>query len=222
MPLETIDRTFKNVNKSFKKLLPILSRSLPLNQLTTKNVIVYSMNDKTFNKFNEDWEDFLHQLDKFWNQLNAYAKHHAEDSKKEKLIGFLGNINATRTTDDLLVYLDKARNNSQHTLWRHLRESRPFEVISGHGSQITFHNDRIEVTGEGDATKQIYVFFRPGLFLLNRVKVVENKKDVYYELPINHLNRPLEPMERVLPQYVGKLCLEYYSCVLINFKNRIK
>jgi hypothetical protein len=202
-------------------LLPKINRGLNLSGLTTNNVITHSLNDRTFTRFNENWEDFLNSLDKFWNLLNAYKEHHIEEIKKEKLKGYLGNINGKRTSDDLLVYLDKARNNSQHTLWRHLRESRPMEVITGHGATITFESNGITVTGEGEAAKEVDVLFKPGIFLLKQVKVIEGKKEIEYDLPVNHLGRPLKPMERVLPQIIGKLGLEFYQNVFIEFKKRI-
>jgi len=221
MPIKEINRTLTKAIRTYKQLLPITSRQLSLDQLTTKNVIAHSMNDKTFDKFTDNWEDFINNLDKFWNLLNAYKEHFVDDVKKEKLKGYLGNVNGARTSDDLLIYLDKARNNSQHTLWRHLRESRPMEVITGHGATITFESNGIKVTGEGDAAKEVNILIKPGIFLLNQVKVIEGKKEIEYDLPKNHLGTSLKPMERVLPQIVGKLGLEFYQNIFIEFKKRI-
>jgi len=217
MELEIIKQSLTKAISSHRKLLPLTSRDLDLNELTTENTLTFSNSTGGFSTFYENWEDFLNGIDKFWNLLNAYKLHYVSEVKSKTLIDWLATLNSQRTTDDLLKYLDKARNNSHHTLWRHLKESSPFEVISGYGSTITFLPNGIQVTGEGDSAKEVHVLFKPGLILLNTVKVIEKKKEVIYELPVNHLGIPLKPMERIIPQIVAQKGLLFYKQVFEHF-----
>lgn len=217
MEIDIIKQSLTKAVSSHRKLLPLTSRDLGLTELTTENTLTFSNSKGAFDLFCENWEDFLNGIDKFWNLLNAFKVHHASDEKRKTLTDWLATINSQRTKDDLLIYLDKARNNSQHTLWRHLKESNPFEVISGYGSTITFLPNGVQVTGEGDSAKEVHILFKPGLILLNNVKVIENKNEVIYELPISHLSSPLKPMERVIPQIVGQRGLLFYIKVFENF-----
>ena len=220
MELYIVNRSLEKAKGYYRKLLPLWSRNLKLDSLNTKNVTFHPKDQKDFEGFQDNWGGFINYLDIFWNQLNAYAKHHVSDEKKESLMGYLGNVSSQRTSDELLVYLDKARNNSQHTLWVHIKESSPFEVITGKGASIAHKPGQIIVSGSGDSTKEINIVLRPGLIMLKEVKVIENKKEVIYELPTLHLNNKLSNMERVLPQIIGQKGIQYYSNIFIELKKR--
>lgn len=218
MPIKLIGETIKKAEKDFRKLLPLEKRDFMLDKLDTKDIMVNTLNIVDFNRFIENWENFLNNLDKFWNQLNNYKIYNTSDDKKEILNGFLGNINKNRTTDEVLIFLDKARNNSQHTLWRHIRKSESIEVFAGKGAIIKFLTNGIQVTGNGDSAKQVTIMFKEGVILLNHVKVVEFKKEVIYELPTSCFNYLFTPMERAIPQLIGLFGLKYYLNIFEEFK----
>lgn len=220
MNTEELDRTITNAKKHYRKLLPLKIRDLELDKISMDNCVVHSLNRRDFEDFKDNWELFINSLDKFWNQLNAFAKHESAE-KSVTLLGFLGNENKRRTTDDLLVFLDKARNSSQHTLWIHMRQSAPMEVLAGHGATITFLQNGVSVSGPGESAKELVILGKPGVFLLNDVKVIERKVEVVYPLPMKHHDYSFKALERALPQIIGKLGLAYYGGIYEEFKKRL-
>ena len=217
MELEIIEQALRKAINSHRQLLPLLSRDLELEELNTQNTVVFSRDKGTFNMFCGHWEDFLNGIDRFWNLVNSYRKHFATPDNARSVTDFLATINSQRTTDELLKYLDKARNNAHHTLWRHLIESRPYEVITGHGATIEFSSNSVTVSGPGDSANEVNILMRPGIILLKDIIVYEKKKEVTYGLPTSHLNYQLKPMERVLPQIIGQKGIQYYQKVLSEF-----
>lgn len=219
MPLSQIEETIKKAEKDFRKLLPLEKNNASLDDLNSTDIITHTMSIKGFNKFVENWDSLLNSLDKFWNLLGAYKKSFASDDQIKLLNGFLGSVNKNRTTDDVLIYLDKARNNSQHTLWRHLKMSGTREVFAGKGATIKFLPDSVQVTGSGDSAKQVTIMFKEGAILLTHVKVVENKTEKIYELPSSYFKTKLAPLERAIPQLIGLYGLKYYISVFEEFKS---
>ncbi|OFY89834.1 MAG: hypothetical protein A3K10_10790 [Bacteroidetes bacterium RIFCSPLOWO2_12_FULL_31_6] len=220
MSIELIEETIKRVEKNYRNILPFDKRDWSLESLVSTEIMAHTLNSKAFEDFVENWENFLSNIDKFWNQLNAYRKYHAKLDKKEILNGFLGNANKERTTDELLVYLDKARNSTQHTLWRHLRKSESIEVFAGKGAVIKFLPNGVQVTGVDDAAKQVTIMFKEGVILLKHIKVVEKGDEVIYELPTTFFNHKFSPMERVAPQIIGLYGLIYYKKLFDEYKSK--
>jgi len=220
--MDEIKRTLINAEKSFLKLLPTevndWRKVLPLDVLFKAN------SDEEFEIFKYNWESFLEQLDKIWNRLNAYTIHHIDDEKiKNSVHGFLGLANYTRKSDDLLVYLDKARNSAQHTLWRHIRKSDKGEVITdAKGVNINTKNGQLQITSQHGGTVSEIVILDNYIVLLSAVDIVEKKVKKTIYLPEKHLNQVLYPFDRVLPQMIGKMGLMYYELLILDFEKRIK
>jgi arsenate reductase-like glutaredoxin family protein len=219
--MEELEKTLKNTEKSFIKLLP--QNEDDWRELLPLDLMVSLKDDREFEEFKENWEKFLDGLDKIWNRLNAYTKNHITDeSKKQSLEGYLGEINYKRKNDDLLVYLDKARNSSHHTLWRHIRTSDQNEIVSdANGVHIDVVNNKINVTSPNGGTVSEIIVLNEYVVLLDAVMVVENKiKETYY-LPAKHQNEVLYPIDRVFPLMIGKMGLLFYESVLNEYKVRL-
>lgn len=220
--MKDINQTFVNAESAFKKLLP--NEKNDWRQVLPLDVLVRAQNDDEFENFKSNWESFLEQLDKIWNRLNAYAKHHIDDEKTKKSVqGFLGQANSERKKDDVLVYLDKARNSAHHTLWRHIRKSNKGEVITdAKGVNVKTDNNQLVITSPNGGTVSEIVILDNYVVLLSAIDVVENniKKTIY--LPERHLDNVLYTFDRVLPQMIGKMGLLYYESLISNFGERIK
>lgn len=220
--MNDINRTFINAESAFKKLLPNevndWRKVLPL------DVLMKAQTDDEFDNFKSNWESFLELLDKIWNRLNSYAKHHIDDERiKNSVQGFLGQANDKRKKDDLLVYLDKARNSAHHTLWRHIRQSDKGEVITdAKGVNINLINGELQITSPNGGTVSEIVILDNYVVLLSAVDVIENKIKKTIYLPERHLDKVLYPFDRVLPQMIGKMGLIYYESLISHFEERIK
>lgn len=220
--MKDINQTFVNAESAFKKLLP--NEENNWRQVLPLDVLVRAQSDDEFEYFKSNWESFLEQLDKIWNRLNAYATHNIEDEKtKNSVIGFLGQANSERKKDDLLVYLDKARNSAHHTIWRHIRKSCNGEVITdAKGVNVNTDKNQLVITTPNGGTVSEIVIMDNYVILLSAVDVVENKIKKTIYLPESHLKKVLYPFDRVLPQMIGKMGLLYYESLISNFGKRIK
>ncbi len=175
--MKEIRQTFNNAENAFQNLLP-----KPLEdwrRIYPLDVMFRAESEEELEDFRSNWESFLEQLDKTWNRLNAFAKHHIKDqSSKNSILGYLGQVNDKRKKDDLLVYLDKARNSAHHTLWRHIRQSDRSEVITdAKGVHIDIRNGQLNLTSPNGGTVSEIVVLNNYVVLLSAVEVVEKKKD---------------------------------------------
>jgi hypothetical protein len=220
--MEEINRTFENAEKAFKNLLPKDFDNWRV--IFPLDAIVHASNDESFEDFKSKWESFLEALDKIWNRLNAFAKHHIEDEQtKNSILGYLGQINNTRKTDDLLLYIDKARNSAHHTLWRHIRQSEQNEVISdAKGVNIDLASGQLNVTSPNGGTVSEIIVLNNNSILLQAVDVVEQRQKRTFYLPENHMGSSLYTFDRVLPHMIGKMALMYYENVINEFSKRIE
>jgi hypothetical protein len=220
--MNDIRQTFINSENAFRKLLPTKvndwRKVLPL------NVLVKAQKIEEFENFKSNWESFLEQLDKIWNRLNAYAKHHIDDEKtKNSVQGFLGQANDKRKHDQLLVYLDKARNSAHHTLWRHIRKSEKGELITdAKGVSINVNSGQLQIKSLNGGTVSEIVILENYVVLLSAVDIVEQKAKKTIYLPEKHLGEVLYPFDRVLPQMIGKMGLIFYESLILNIEKRIK
>jgi hypothetical protein len=216
-----IYQTFRNAEKAFNKLLP--SDESDWRNVLPLDVLVRAQTNEEFELFKSNWESFLENLDKIWNRLNSYIKHHIEEQKiKNSIQGFIGKVNDERKNDDLLLYLDKARNSAHHTLWRHIRKSEKGEIITdAKGFKINVNSGQLEILSSNRGTVSEIVILENYVVLLSAVDIVENKVKKTIFLPEKHLDNILNPIERVLPQMIGKMGLMYYELLISNFEKRI-
>lgn len=220
--MDEIKRTLSNAEKAYRQLLP--AEVNDWREVLPLDVLVKAHTGEEFESFKYKWESFLEQLDKIWNRLNAYTIHHIDDEKiKNSLQGFLGQANDKRKNDDLLVYLDKARNSAQHTLWRHIRKSGKGEIITDAiGVNINISNGQLEIKSPNGGTVSEFVILDNYVVLLSAVDIVEKKVKKTIYLPEKHLDEILYPFDRVLPQMIGKMGLMYYELLISDFEKRIK
>jgi|688.fasta_scaffold525643_1 hypothetical protein len=208
---------------AYKKLLPSGAESESWQRLLPLDVICVARDDQSFSEFKANWKIFLDLLDQIWNQANAFARHHiSEEVLRESVLGFLGNINQQRTTDELLVYIDKARNSAHHTLWRYLRPSTDREVVTdAKGVSINVSSNLITLRAQSGGTVSEIVVLNEGAVLLTDVQVVERKAKKIFLLPESHNGNSLYPLDRVLPQMLGKMALQFYLGVVDSLRARL-
>jgi hypothetical protein len=219
--MKDINLTFENAETAYQNLLP--KQFDDWRKIYPLDAIVIAPNDESFEKFKSNWESFLESLDKIWNRLNAFARHHVDNEKtKNSILGYLGQINNTRKNDDLLLFLDKARNSAHHTLWRHIRQAEQNEIISdAKGVNIDISNGQINITSPSGGTVSEIVVLNNYTILLSAVDVIENRQKKTYYLPEKHLTTNLYPIDRALPHMIGKMGLMYYENVINEISKRI-
>jgi len=211
-----LHNTYSVAVNDFKNILPKGTNVELWQDLMTLDAVVVAEQVETFQEFQNRWDKFLNSLDQLWNRMNAFAQHHVSDvSKKLSVKGYLDNVNAKRTTDELLVYLDKARNNAHHTIWGHIRQSDNKEVISdAEGLIIEVIGDQLSInTDSGGFLSELVMPFE-GSILLKEVEVIENKERKLYFPPESHLGKKLGTTDRFLPLMIGKKGLIFYEKVL--------
>jgi hypothetical protein len=181
--------------------------------------------ENEFSTFRSNWDSFLGALDQLWNRMNAYAKNHVEiESLKKTAQGFLGQINSKRTKEDeLLIYLDKARNSAHHTLWKHIRPSNVKEIVSdAEGVIIDTITGLLTLRSNSGGKVSEVVLLNEGVILLQEVQVVERKEKKIYMLPDSHAGQALYPLDRVLPQMIGQKGLLFYRNTLNTLLTKSK
>jgi hypothetical protein len=222
MSVTALQETYENVENAFKELLPPQSNADEWQNLLPLDVIVVANDDADFEDFKRKWERFLEGLDQLWNRLNAFAKHHIDDHETQSSVsGYLGNVNGQRIDDELLVYLNKARNSAHHTLWRHVRSAQEKEVVTdAKGVAIDVRTNEITIRSNSGGTVSEIAVLNEGAVLLKEVQVVEKGQKKTYFLPETHQGMTLYPMDRVLPQMIGKRGLLFYKEVLSSVVER--
>jgi hypothetical protein len=225
--IEKLENTFSNTEKAYLILGPISPnwRDTVLNL----NSFIEFKTPEEFMDFNDKWNTYLNKLDLLWNRFNAFVISGIEDNqKRQKMKGFLDNINGQRTSDELLVYLDKARNSSQHTLQEVLEDQIHNDIImAGNNMNVVKDgNDFKLFASKGGGHLQALIVFEKRLIKLNSVaiKVKTNKirsESKIYNPPTSCLGRPLSQSQSLNPIVVGGLGLLYYEKVLEELKSRI-
>lgn len=167
---------------------------------------------------------FLNGLDKFWNKANAFAKSIDSEKKRQSILGYLGNINQRRNSDELLLYLDKARNSSQHTLHKHIRETVANEIdTDAKGIEISYDGQQIQMTSSNGGTMSGLVMYNKGTLLLSDVKVVnqQTRKEEIYSVPTTHNGESIYYLERVAPHIIGKFGLLFYHQMMDEISKKL-
>ncbi len=217
--MQKLRQSLNNTIQDFLKLLPNNFDENSWRNLLPFDSIAVCPNDKDFEMYLDKWEKYLNSLDKLWNRMNAFVQEIDNEKKRNSIKGYLGNINNQRTTDELLVYLDQARNCVQHTLWRHLRTSAKQEIVSdGKGVTVSINNDVLKVQSKNGGTISEMVVFGEGTVLLKEVK---SKRKLYY-LPDKHQDKFIYTLDRVLPHMLGKFALMFYEETLLEMEKRLK
>lgn len=228
MDIQILKTTLANVTADFERMLPPSGRRCGWKNILSLNGMVITKNQAGIDEYCELWEKFLNGLDKFWNRLNAFVKDIPDSTKKEQLIGYLGNINDKRNNDELLFFLDKARNSAQHSIYRHIRGTKKNEThVDGRGYDLKVEGNRLKfIEQSGDGDKRLYGFavWEEGTLLICdfNIKSGNSNTITHVKPPENHNGKIIMPaMDRIIPSMIGKKGLEFYHDVLEEFENRL-
>jgi hypothetical protein len=217
--MQELRQSLNNTIQDFLKLLPNNFDENSWRNLLPLDAIAVCPNDKEFDGYLDKWEKYLNSLDKLWNRMNAFVQEIDDEKQRNSIKGYLGNINNQRTTDELLVYFDQARNSVQHTLWRHLRPSAKQEIVSdGKGVTVSINNGVLEIQSKNGGTISEMSVFREGTVLLKEVK----SKGEFHYLPDKHKDKFIYALDRVLPHMLGKFALMFYEETLFEMERRLK
>jgi hypothetical protein len=216
--LDIIQKTLELTGIQFIKLLPLESRTLSIEKLNSQNTMVQCSNENDFEDFRANWESFLNYLDKFWNQLNSYNRKNLSHKKNTLVSELLTQAHTLRTKEceEILFYLDKARNNTQHTLSIHLRESQKYEVLAEKTATIKQQDNKTQIHVSADG-QQIVIFMHQKFILLN--SIYEKRSHNTYNVPSLHVGKTISILDRTIPQMVGKIGYQYYFNLFFEFQN---
>jgi hypothetical protein len=217
--IQELRQSLNNTIQDFIELLPNNFDQNSWRNILPLDAIGVCPNDQEFEKYLHKWEKYLNSLDKLWNRMHAYVQDIDDEKQRNSIKGFLGKINNQRNTDELLVYLDQARNSVQHTLWRHLRPAAEQEIVSdAEGITVSINNGVLKVQSKNGGTISEFALFREGTVLLKEVK---SKGEIYY-LPDKHQDKFIYALDRVLPHMMGKFGLIFYEEILLEMEKRLK
>lgn len=224
MKTEELNKALNRATKDFTDFLPEPARNLDWRQLLLLDGLNICKTDDEFEDSLDKWEKFLNGLDKFWNKANAFAKSIDSEKKRQSILGYLGNINQRRNSDELLLYLDKARNSSQHTLHKHIRETVANEIdTDAKGIEISYDGQQIQMTSSNGGTMSGLVMYNKGTLLLSDVKVVnqQTRKEEIYSVPTTHNGESIYYLERVAPHIIGKFGLLFYHQMMDEISKKL-
>jgi hypothetical protein len=144
-----------------------------------------------FSEYEKAWRDFLHRIERVWVKTQATVHGMSGWQKLESEIGRI------RKTDELLRYLQHARNADEHSISQLANDWQPnLKAINIDG--------KVQLSWE--------VWDRPLLPVSNRGAIIPPPK--------SHLGKSIEHLKsqgKAEPRIVAELALRFY----INFLNRV-
>lgn len=166
---------------------------------------------KTYPEIEQHWENFLLRLEMAWEKTEAVLQ------QKSQLARFVSNTRVDRKNDDLLNYLNQARNATEHTLAL-VVESKDGQVVrldsNEGGEQVKIEKiseDRFLLTPMNEAGAKMKI--TPNSKLLE----VTNRS-AKFPVPTKHLGNDV-PNDIVI---IGRMGLEYYLSLIEDIETFIK
>ena len=149
-------------------------------------------------RYEKNWVDFLHYLDRAWNKMQKACSGKSQQLKSE--------TNRLRNKDELLQYLMQARNSDEHTIKNITMRITSYVTVTGGagGGKIV----RGVINGDGNQTGlvlegDIEVEFHPETI---EVIAVTNY-DATYSVPSKHLGIDIKTL---MPHELAAMGLNYY------------
>lgn len=158
------------------------------------------LNAKDLERYEKAWIDYLHYLDRAWNNLIDYCDVHRVG---QKYVSSVGNL---RNTAGLLQYLKQARNSDEHSIREVVAVEAAKTTITGGAGGGTIVRGVIHGSGqtEGLVGVNINVAFHPEYLVVIPV----TSRGVQYQVPTQHLGNAIETK---LPHELARMGLDYYS-----------
>lgn len=158
---------------------------------------------KSLDEYDENWTDFLHNLERAWNKLVNHL------SKSPKFQGWSrrGQVENLRRSDSLLAYLINARGAEEHSIENiTTREAGGFGINPAVGNTLHIKSLRTDSHGnvsiESDQPLKI-TFFSSSIKLL---PVLNRGRK--YEVPTSHLGKSLSTNK---PIELAEIAVEFYK-----------
>ena len=151
----------------------------------TKSCIEGMRNARSIDQFQEQWNSFLHGLERIWNKTSNHY------GKSPKWKGWKGKYEHIRKNDSLLTYLAYARGAAEHTVNEiPSHESGDTGVNPGEGSNLFINNMMID-------KDQIYIEspqkIRFDFIPANTQLLPGVTRGQTYAVPVSHRGQVIDP-----------------------------
>jgi hypothetical protein len=172
-----------------------------------KSYIEQMENSNSLQNYEDNWKEFLHNLERSWNKLTSHLK------RSPKYQGWTdrGKAEKLRRQDPLLSYLVNARGAEEHSVADITSNEaggigiNPAVGNSLHIKKMVMNNGQLTI----DSDQALKIEFIPGKMIL---LPVENRGRIY-QLPIEHLGQKIDYKN---PVEIAKLGYDFY----LNYFNK--
>lgn len=165
---------------------------------------------KTFEEANQQWENFLAAIDRFFNKLSYAGK------DKGKVKGLIDRVKHARKTDDLLHYLMQARNVHEHTIAM-LTQDSPHPLMV---AVPTVENQMIAINKMVIRAGKVVEFSGENLTFQEKkaginVVSVKDRSGNLLRPPVSHMGAEIRDLS---PMALGELALRFYHAQLSDLE----
>jgi len=156
---------------------------------------------KSLPEYEQNWKEFLHNLERAWNKLTSHLQH----SPKYQGWNERGRTEKIRRQDPLLSYLVNARGADEHSV-EDITRSEPGGIGISPASGNSLYIDKLEIKNGQmtiDSDQPIKIDFIPG-----RVRLLPAvNRGRTYPTPTAHLDKDLDSDD---PIKIAELGVEFY------------
>jgi hypothetical protein len=174
----------------------------PWEQLEKAASFIEAMkSSKSLPEYEQNWKEFLHNLERAWNKLTSHLKR----SPKYQGWNERGRTEKIRRQDPLLCYLVNARGADEHSV-EDITRSEPGGIGINPASGRALHINKLEMKNSRmtiDSDQPIKIVFVPGKI---RLLPVANRGRTY-PTPTAHLDKDLDSND---PIKIAELGVEFY------------
>ena len=151
----------------------------------------------TLDEYEENWKEYLHNLERAWNKLTSHLK------RSPKFQGWVerGRTEKLRRQDPLLSYLVNARGAEEHSVAEITKQEaggigiNPAFGNSLHINRLEINNGQIRI----DSPQPIKIDFIPAKVMLIPV----DNRGRTYSVPTSHLGKPIGSSDPVRMAEIG-------------------
>lgn len=161
---------------------------------------------KTLDDFEENWKNFLFQLERCFNKAQAHYK------KSPKWDSWWGKYKKLRTSDELLSYLIKARGAEEHSVEEIVkRHESGIGINAAKGNAVYIESITFDELGNINikSPQDLKITFIPERMILLPVSYY----DRIYDVPKRHLGKDIDSNDVCS---IARLAHAFYSTFLLS------